>query len=130
MPFDHRDRRHKSDAPTSPSPDETATARRPFELPPGYLQYYGLTTVTGRTPVQGKMSPTPSADEETGEQAVSIHETAESGVRGGGSALPHLDPIQASFGRHDVTGVQAHTGGQAAAACEAVGAQAYAAGGS
>jgi hypothetical protein len=55
-------------------------------------------------------------------------EIAARGVEGSGSALPHLDKIQASFGRHDVSQVQAYTGGAAAAASAELGAQAYATG--
>ncbi len=54
--------------------------------------------------------------------------TADRGVDGPGRALPHGDVIQASFGRHDVSGIQAHVGGQAAAASRALGADAYATG--
>lgn len=57
-----------------------------------------------------------------------VHETAAAGVAGSGSALPGLDQIQQSFGRHDVSGVQAHVGGAAAQANQAMGAQAYATG--
>ncbi len=57
-----------------------------------------------------------------------MHQAAAAGTRGGGGALPHGDTIQASFGRHDVSAVQAHTGGAATAACEAMGATAYATG--
>ncbi len=53
---------------------------------------------------------------------------AQQGVRGGGAPLPHLAQIQASFGRHDVSGVQAHTGGDASKSAQAMGAQAYATG--
>jgi hypothetical protein len=60
-----------------------------------------------------------------------LHETAAKGVSGGGGQLPHLDQIQSSFGHHDVSGVQAHTGGAAAAAATgAMGAEAYATGNS
>ncbi|MCB9734634.1 MAG: DUF4157 domain-containing protein [Deltaproteobacteria bacterium] len=59
-----------------------------------------------------------------------VHEAARSGLAGGGGALPHLAAIQASFGRHDVSGIQAHTGGKAAAACDDMGAHAYATGNS
>src|SRR5262249_13643045 len=38
------------------------------------------------------------------------------------------DQIQHAFGRHDVTGVQAHTDGAAASASTAIGAEAYATG--
>ena len=44
------------------------------------------------------------------------------------SALPHGDAIQRSFGRHDVSAIQAHVGGEAAAAAADLGAAAYATG--
>ncbi len=56
------------------------------------------------------------------------HATAERGVAGSGGPLPHLDTIQASFGRHDVSGVSAHVGGAATQASVALGAEAYATG--
>lgn len=42
--------------------------------------------------------------------------------------LPHYDRIQASFGSHDISHVQAYPGGTAAAAARSIGAQAYATG--
>ncbi len=57
-----------------------------------------------------------------------IHATASYGVSDGGGRLPHLDRIQSAFGHHDVSGIQAHIGGRAAQASEAIGAQAYATG--
>ena len=54
------------------------------------------------------------------------HATARDGVASGGSSLPFLDVIQRAFGRHDVTGVQAHTGTAAQDASQALGARAYA----
>lgn len=57
-----------------------------------------------------------------------IHAAAARGVAGAGSPLPHLDTIQRAFGRHDVSGVSSHVGGAAAAACQDMGAQAYASG--
>jgi hypothetical protein len=59
-----------------------------------------------------------------------LHETAAQGVAGAGGPMPHLDKIQQAFGAHDVTGVQAHTDGAAAAATGAMGAEAYASGNS
>jgi hypothetical protein len=50
------------------------------------------------------------------------------GVAGASSSLPHLDQIQRSFGDHDVRGVRAAQGGEAEAACDAMGAEAYATG--
>lgn len=57
-----------------------------------------------------------------------VHEAAEAGTRGPGGPLPHLDKIQQSFGAHDVSGIQAHVGGEAAAASQQMGAQAFASG--
>jgi len=57
-----------------------------------------------------------------------VHEAAQRGVAGAGSALPHGDAIQRAFGRHDISGVQAHVGGEAATASRAIGAEAYATG--
>jgi len=54
--------------------------------------------------------------------------TAESGVRGGGARLPHLDAIQASFGSHDVSGVRAFVGGAATRANESMGSLGYSVG--
>src|SRR5262249_42674435 len=56
-------------------------------------------------------------DEETEEMPEEMPEEVEAiasrGVEGPGGALPHLDRIQASFGRHDVRTVRAHTGASA-----------------
>ena len=65
-----------------------------------------------------------------GGDAAAIRATAARGVQGSGSPLPHLGAIQASFGRHDVSSIQAHVGGDAAAATGALGAEAYATGNS
>ena len=53
---------------------------------------------------------------------------AAEGTAGGGGQLPHLAAVQGSFGRHDVRDVSAHTGDRARAACDELGAVAYAAG--
>lgn len=57
-----------------------------------------------------------------------VHAIAAAGTAGGGGSLPFLDEIQRAFGHHDVTGVRAHVGGDAADASAAMGARAYAAG--
>ncbi len=67
----------------------------------------------------------------TGAAAMSdaaIKQEARSGASGAGAKLPFLEQIQAAFGHHDVTGVQAHTGTAAAQATDAMGARAYAIG--
>jgi hypothetical protein len=57
-----------------------------------------------------------------------VHGAAQAGVQGSGSSLPHLETIQRAFGEHDVRGVRAHVGGDAAGACADIGATAYATG--
>ncbi|CAN5770863.1 hypothetical protein BH11MYX3_BH11MYX3_27440 [soil metagenome] len=57
-----------------------------------------------------------------------VQNAAARGVQGGGGQLPHMDAIQRSFGEHDVSGIQAHTGGEAAEASREMGAEAYATG--
>ena len=53
---------------------------------------------------------------------------AEQGVAGATSALPHQEAIQRSFGAFDVSNVKTRQGGEAAAASDAMGADAYATG--
>ncbi|HUQ05751.1 MAG TPA: DUF4157 domain-containing protein [Kofleriaceae bacterium] len=62
------------------------------------------------------------------EDPFAVHQLAERGVSGGSTALPHGDAIQRSFGRHDVSGVQAHTDGTANGAVTQMGAEAFASG--
>ncbi|HVV87590.1 MAG TPA: DUF4157 domain-containing protein, partial [Kofleriaceae bacterium] len=57
-----------------------------------------------------------------------VHAAAADGTRGAGAALPHLDAIQRSFGRHDVSGIRAHTDDAAARGARAMGAEAFATG--
>ena len=57
-----------------------------------------------------------------------VQATAARGVAGPGSSLPHGERIQALFGRHDVSGVDAHVGGPAEHASREIGATAYATG--
>ncbi|EDM75263.1 hypothetical protein PPSIR1_41194, partial [Plesiocystis pacifica SIR-1] len=57
-----------------------------------------------------------------------LHGLANEGTRGRGGPLPHLDSIQPSFGRHDLSGVQAHLDSSARDSARTMGAQAYAAG--
>lgn len=57
-----------------------------------------------------------------------VHAAAQRGLAGSAQALPHLEAIQRAFGPHDVRGIQAHVGGAAAEASQAIGASAYATG--
>ena len=61
-------------------------------------------------------------------RAAGVHAAAARGTSGAGSSLPHLDRIQDSFGSHDVSGVQAFTGGAAKEDSASMGANAYATG--
>ena len=60
--------------------------------------------------------------------ASTVHAAAARGVATAAGPLPFGDQIQRSFGRHDISGVQAHTGGDAAASAREMNAQAYATG--
>lgn len=57
-----------------------------------------------------------------------VHQAASHGIQGGGGSMPHLGAIQQSFGSHDASSIQAHTGSAATQANEAMGAEAYATG--
>jgi len=57
-----------------------------------------------------------------------VQAAATRGISGGGSRLPHTEQIQRSFGSHDISKVQAHTGGKADDATATMGANAYATG--
>ncbi len=70
----------------------------------------------------------PVVQAKDGKAPAGVQQAARKGVEGTGRALPHLGAIQQSFGQHDVGDVQAHVGGAAADASDAMGAQAYATG--
>jgi hypothetical protein len=63
-----------------------------------------------------------------GGDTAAVHASAQRGIATSASPLPHLDRLQQLFGRHDVSGMQAHTGADAAASAREMGAQAYATG--
>ena len=60
--------------------------------------------------------------------APDVHAAAAQGISGPAGQLPHLERIQKSFGKHDVSHVQAHTGSEAKAGSQAMGAEAFATG--
>jgi hypothetical protein len=57
-----------------------------------------------------------------------IHAAAARGTATPASPLPNTDRLQRAFGRHDLSTVQAHVGGDAATAASSMGAVAYATG--
>jgi len=60
--------------------------------------------------------------------AEQMQAAAEKGISGASGPLPHLDAIQRSFGKHDVSQVKAHVDGAAAEGAAAMGAEAFATG--
>jgi hypothetical protein len=78
-------------------------------------------------PVQ-RSADRPAAGHDAAVPQVAANGVAGSGVAGSGGELPHRPTIQQLFGRHDVSGVKAHVGGEAATASRAIGAEAYATG--
>ena len=64
----------------------------------------------------------------SGGGASAVRSAAARGISGGGGSLPFASQIQSSFGSHDVSSVQAHTGGAASAANQAMGSNAFATG--
>lgn len=73
-------------------------------------------------PVQQRRAGGPASEPED------VHATAERGVSGTASPLPFAAAIQQSFGRHDVSGVEAHLDQTASEAAGDMGATAFATG--
>lgn len=78
---------------------------------------------SGGAPVQRRAARDPAT-----QVSDAVHAAAARGTSGSAEALPHLDRIQRLFGRHDVSGVRAYVGGNAAAGAQAMGASAFATG--
>jgi hypothetical protein len=62
------------------------------------------------------------------EDPADVHAAAARGTATPATRLPYADQIQRAFGRHDISGIQAHVGGAAAASAGEMGARAYATG--
>ncbi len=108
------------DRPDPDALDEDARARAVQRVP-------GKRTLTeslepAAYPVQRRVLASAEAD------PARVQAAAQRGISGSSGRLPHLGRIQQLFGRHDVSGVQAHLGADASAAAEAMGAAAYATG--
>jgi hypothetical protein len=69
-----------------------------------------------------------AAVQHKGGGAGAVHQAAAQALSGSGGALPFADQIQASFGKHDISNIQAHTDGTAATATKQMGADAFASG--
>jgi hypothetical protein len=86
----------------------------------------GLEALFGRPAVQqAGTSPAPA---HAAQDASPVHAAAARGTATPASRLPYADQIQRAFGRHDISGVQAHVGSEAAASAHQMGARAYATG--
>ncbi len=62
------------------------------------------------------------------EDPAQVHAAAARGTATPAMELPYADRIQRAFGRHDISGIKAHVGGDAAASARTMGAEAYATG--
>ncbi|HEX8025251.1 MAG TPA: DUF4157 domain-containing protein, partial [Candidatus Limnocylindrales bacterium] len=109
----------KAPAKHGPAGDDASKASTPAALG------FGKQTLTEALGVQRSAGAQAAAG---GTDSQAVHEAAAQGVAGGGGRLPHADTIQSLFGRHDISGVEAHVGGAAATANRAIGAEAYATG--
>jgi hypothetical protein len=78
--------------------------------------------------VVGRATRSAAGREDGADSSGATRAAARHGVSGGGGALPFLEAIQRSFGRHDVRHIQAHTDDRARAGAEAMGAEAFATG--
>ena len=93
------------------------------------LEYYGIvppaTPDASPSPVQRKEGAQAAPAEPSKNQAERVHEAAALGTSGPGGTLPYLAEIQRSFGRQDVSHIQAHTDSRAAESARAMGAEAF-----
>ncbi|TMQ08158.1 MAG: DUF4157 domain-containing protein [Deltaproteobacteria bacterium] len=100
-------------------------------LPPVQLKTDSAVQRSAAAPTTAAMPPVGLIQRAFGRTSLdsgAAQDIAAHGVSGSGQALPFRDRIQASFGRHDVSGVQAHMGGSAHEASTALGAHGYATG--
>lgn len=111
-------------------PSGTSRPRSAFPEAPGP----GKRTLTEARSPHGGADPVPvQAKLRTGGPAEpsatsATDETAKRGVSGAGGPLPHRDLLQRAFGRHDVSGIQAHVDDDARRATTTMGADAFARG--
>lgn len=68
------------------------------------------------------------ASSTSAEDTNQVHAAASRGTSDTGTTLPHASQIQAAFGNHDLSSVEAHVGGSAKEASDAMGAEAFATG--
>ncbi len=105
------------------SPAETAD---PMDAPAESSLSEARATIPADTSMESR--PVQRLSARAAPSARPVQSVAAAGVQRGGSPLPHLGTIQASFGDHDVGNVEAHVGGDATTAAAQMGAVAYAMG--
>lgn len=116
-------RRHGHD------PSTSRTTRAGRDLDPAEHGPAGVASVQAMMMAGGNLAMVQLSEGGAGAAAgEGVRARAAEGVAGASGALPHLGAIQASFGRHDVSGVSSAVGGGAGAACQDIGASAYAMG--
>lgn len=116
MPQTHQDRKPEAAAAKPAEPIQKSSAKKELAG-----QDFAAQEAALAPPVQLRGQ---GGKQESGD----VQQAAAAGVQAGGGAMPHLDAIQKSFGAHDVSGVQAHVGGEAKKASDSIGAEAYATG--
>jgi outer membrane protein OmpA-like peptidoglycan-associated protein len=94
----------------------------------GSTAEHGAFPTVGKRTLTAGLSAVPVQLAGDGTGTAPAKDAAPQGVSGASRQLPHLASIQRLFGRHDVSQVKAHVGGEAAAAAQSMGAQAYATG--
>jgi hypothetical protein len=88
----------------------------------------GKQTLVEQAPIQLRAEAAhPGGDE--GSSTPDVHALAGQGTATAGGRLPHFDVVQAAFGHHDLSGLIAHTGDEAADTAKKMGAKGYIAGG-
>ncbi len=124
--------RRESQTPTvTPAPPQAGVAQAPIQQKQSkpHVQLKRGLQMMGYDAQSSLLEPTPVQRDGGGAGgADQVHAAAAQGIAGGGGAMPHGDTIQAAFGGHDISGIQAHTGGAAQQANQAMGAEAYATG--
>lgn len=122
MPRIHADRRQ---APIAPEPIAPDRAGHAVQRKADYAsQSAALSPFEPDRAVQRK------ADYASQSEALSPFAAAERGTSGSGGKLPHLDAIQKSFGKYDMSDVSFHGGPEAVGANRELGSQAFAYGNS
>ena len=89
---------------------------------------FGGHDISGAAVQRAPAASGPAASGQRANGPEAVHAAAAQGVATPASPLPHGAEIQRSFGHHDVSGIQAHTGPAAAGSARAMGADAYATG--